>query len=62
MQYRFFWISAVYPDAGEQQLNDFLRGHSILNVEREFVAEGANSGWSVCVSYPGAHRGDTETQ
>jgi superfamily II DNA helicase RecQ len=51
MQYRFFWINAAYPSAGEEQLNQFLRSHAILHIEREFVAAAADSGWSVCVSY-----------
>ena len=51
MQYRFFWINAEAPTAGETALNQFLASHRILGVEREFIAAGRHSAWSVCVSY-----------
>ncbi len=50
MQYRFFWINAESPTAGETALNQFLASHRILGIEREFIAAGKHSAWSVCVS------------
>lgn len=59
MQYRFFWIiaEAPAPAAGEAELNQILASHRIVGVEREFVAAGRHSAWSVCVSYQPADGG-----
>jgi len=51
MQYRFFHIPAIDPAASTEELNQFLRQHRALTTEREFVADGANSYWTVCVRY-----------
>ena len=32
-------------------LNQFLAGHRILAIDRQFIANGANSAWAVCVSF-----------
>ena len=32
-------------------MNAFLRGHRVLAVKKEFVADGENSFWSFCVEY-----------
>lgn len=50
MHYQFFTIRAIDPAEGSGQLNAFLASNSVLAVERQFVADGANSFWSVCVS------------
>jgi len=50
MHYRFFTIRALNPAEGAEQLNAFLAANAVLSVERQFVADGANSFWSVCVS------------
>ena len=36
----------------EAEMNGFLRGHRVLAVKKEFVADGENSFWSFCVEYP----------
>lgn len=51
MQLKFFRISAGDPAADEQELNAFLRGHRILQVQRELVHEGGTPWWAVCVEY-----------
>lgn len=51
MQYRFFAIPAVDACEQTEELNQFLRGHRVLQVQREFVADGANSLWCLCVEY-----------
>jgi len=35
----------------EAEMNGFLRGHRVLAVKKEFVADGENSFWSFCVEY-----------
>ena len=33
------------------EMNAFLRGHRVLAVKKEFVADGENSFWTFCVEY-----------
>ncbi len=50
MSYAFFHIRAVDPRADTERLNAFLASHVVLQVERQFVADGGNSFWSICIS------------
>jgi superfamily II DNA helicase RecQ len=51
MQLKFFTIPlhAAEPAAGD--LNTFLAATRILAIDRQFVADGANSAWAVCVTF-----------
>ncbi len=52
MQIRIFTLRAL--DGGEQaagELNAFLRSHRVITVDRQFVSDGANSYWSICVTF-----------
>ena len=40
MSYRFFKIPVTHPTDAEQELNGFLQGHSVLAVEKTFIAAG----------------------
>ncbi|GAB6907537.1 HRDC domain protein [Desulfosarcina cetonica] len=51
MKYAFFSIPARHPDDSQQSLNTFCSGCQVLNVEKEFVADGERSFWSVCVTW-----------
>ncbi len=51
MKYRFFTIPAHSFDAAQQELNDFCTSHRVATVEKQFVANGDNSFWAVCVTY-----------
>ena len=50
MKHRFFRIPA---DGGEreQELNQFISAHRIVAVDRQFVANGTDSFWAICVRY-----------
>ncbi len=37
----------------EAEVNRFLGSHRILSVDRQFVPDGVNSTWAVCVTYIG---------
>jgi len=50
MKYHFFNIHAQNPDAGQEALNTFCGQHRVLAVEKQFVALGDNSFWSICVT------------
>ena len=51
MPFKFFTIPVMDPHAAEASLNAFVGTHRVITVERQFVADGGNSLWSVCVSY-----------
>jgi superfamily II DNA helicase RecQ len=51
MHMRFFTIPIRDPQGAADELNAFLTAHRIVHTERQFVADGANSLWSICVSY-----------
>jgi|GEM_PF-122461 len=51
MKMQFFTIAIADAQAATDALNAFLVAHRVVHVERHFVADGANSAWSVCVSY-----------
>jgi len=50
MQLRFFSIPALDPAAAEAELNALLAAGRVVGVERQFVAAGAASYWSVIVT------------
>ena len=51
MQLKFFTVSIHSGDDTEAELNRFLAAHRIIAIDRQFVSNGANSAWSVCVSF-----------
>lgn len=51
MQLRFFRVPAVGDPELEADLNRFLRSVRPLTVDRQFVADGGDSFWSLCVEY-----------
>ncbi len=51
MKMQFFSIPVLDPESASHALNGFLAAHHVVQVDRQFVADGANSLWSVCVSY-----------
>ena len=50
MHYQFFKVRAVDPESDTAALNAFLATNPVLDVRREFVADGGNSFWSLRVS------------
>ena len=51
MPYKSFLIPVRGPEWAERELNDFIRSHRVLAVDRRWVDEGGNSFWSVWVDY-----------
>lgn len=49
MALQFFFIRAIDSDAASEELNRFLANHRVLTVERQFVNDGLQSFWSICV-------------
>ena len=55
MRYRFFTIPIHDDGAAADALNRCLAEARVLAVDRQFVADGPNSAWAVCVA---VHDGD----
>jgi len=51
MKLKFFWIPAVDSTAAEQELNQFLANHRIVEVEKTFSQSGTQAGWAFCVQW-----------
>jgi len=51
MQLEMFVVPIKNVSEAEAEMNGFLRGHRVLAVKKEFVADGENSFWSFCVEY-----------
>ena len=51
MQLRFFNLPIHGPAEAVEELNQFLASRRVLAVDRQFVTDGPNSAWSLCVSY-----------
>lgn len=53
MKYKFFAIPARNPATVEAELNAFCSSHRVGYIDKHLVADGADSFWSVCVSWLG---------
>jgi hypothetical protein len=51
MKLRFFAIPIHGADDMAAELNQFLVAHRILEIRREFIADGTNSHWALCVTF-----------
>lgn len=51
MQVKLFTITLCEAEAGEDELNRFIRGRQVLEIVHHFVPEGVNSRWCFLVKY-----------
>lgn len=51
MQYEIFTIPVFSPEEQLEKMNKFLRGHKVVQVDKEMVRMGEQSYWSFCVNY-----------
>jgi superfamily II DNA helicase RecQ len=51
MAYRFLMVPVHDPRAAEAELNEFLRSHRVLSVERRLIESGSSPSWAFCVDY-----------
>lgn len=51
MALQFFFIRVTDAAAAADELNRFLTNHRVLTVERQFVNDGSQSFWAICVDY-----------
>lgn len=63
MTLHFFFVPARRPEPVQAELNALLARGRVVSVQREGLADGADSGWAVCVELtepavcPGRHAG-----
>ncbi len=51
MQVQVFYISVIENKQQTEEMNAFLRGHKVIDIDKQFVNNGINSFWSFCVRY-----------
>jgi superfamily II DNA helicase RecQ len=51
MAFKLFTLPIQNGEAAEDELNTFLRSHTVLSVEQRWVDQGTRSFWSFCVDY-----------
>lgn len=51
MQLAFFYVPAQHPGPAAVELRGFLAGHRVAAIDRQFVADGPNSFWAICVTH-----------
>lgn len=51
MQFQVFSVPAGGSPEATAVLNQFLRGHRVMSVERQLIADGTASCWSFCIEY-----------
>ncbi len=61
MQLKFFTVYQYEDAAVEMELNRFLRANRIVQIDRRFVENGANSFWSIVVEYMSRAEGEKYT-
>ena len=51
MKFSFFTIPVGDPGQVQDELNSFLTQHRVVSVTKEFLNNGANSCWSLCIEW-----------
>ena len=49
MPRHYFAISALQPQPAQDELNAFCAAHRVVQVDQQWLADGAASHWAVCV-------------
>ena len=55
MSLHFFSIPALDSRGAQDELNQFCDAHRVVAVDRQFVSQGADSYWAVCVTVAAGH-------
>ena len=61
MQVHFFSIPAIGGQSAQEQLNQFLGQQRILGLQKEFVANGEQSFWSLCITIDKAAKVESQS-
>jgi superfamily II DNA helicase RecQ len=61
MQYKIFTFS-IFDDSHTDDMNRFLRGNRVVQVEKQFVVMNGNAYWTFCVYYIGVENKEPEVK
>ena len=50
MTLHFFAVPALSPQPAQDEFNQFCLTHRVVNIERQFVCDSANSYWALCAT------------
>lgn len=48
---QFFTVPVCDGDDAAEEVNRFLGAHRIVAIDRQFVLDGPNSAWALCITY-----------
>lgn len=51
MQFKIFTIPLLASDDSQEELNQFLRAHRVVDVRKELATADGNQFWTFCISY-----------
>jgi superfamily II DNA helicase RecQ len=51
MPYQFFAIPAINSEPSSAALNQFCASHSVISIDKQFIANAENSYWAICVTW-----------
>ncbi|MCR9098994.1 MAG: hypothetical protein NXI25_03520 [bacterium] len=51
MQMKFFSVPVYDPAEAEAEVNAFLRGNRVLQIDRHFESQPGGGAWAICVEY-----------
>lgn len=62
MQIKLFTVSALDPGLQAEEMNTFLRGHKVLEIQSELYGSSSGAYWCFCVKYINAQVWNKEAQ
>lgn len=51
MLYKFFKIPLIDSSEGEEKLNDFIKNHKVIEIEKNFCQNASSPCWAMCLGY-----------
>jgi superfamily II DNA helicase RecQ len=48
---RFFTVPVCSGEEAAEEVNRFLGAHRIVAIDRQFIHDGPNSAWALCITY-----------
>jgi len=59
MQIQIFTIPVFHDSTLTEEMNRFLRAHTVIDVERQFIENGNNSCWTFCIRFMATEKKDS---
>ncbi|MGI6303883.1 MAG: HRDC domain-containing protein [Verrucomicrobiota bacterium] len=51
MQLKFFAVPTIDSLSMEDEVNQFIRSHQVVSIQREIAQQGSNIHWAICIEY-----------